>query len=239
MSTFRFLRASMLSALRSRSRPVASRSALYLQRGVASSSSSSSSKASGFRHLWISYTSLLETRPLTTKIVTGGVIAGLGDVGCQLVLEAEEGDTKLDIKRTAIFTFLGGFLISPVLHVWYGFLGSKLPGVSTAAVAKRLALDQLGFAPMFLPVFLSSVLALEGNGEQIQDKLRAEWWPVTKANWSVWVPAQILNFRFVPGSMQVLFSNVVGLLWNAYLSYVSHSDVSKSLKVEEIEKSEH
>ncbi|KAG1685177.1 hypothetical protein DVH05_011379 [Phytophthora capsici] len=229
----------MLSVLRSRSRPVASRSTLYFQRINASSSSSSSPKVSGFRRVWSSYTSLLETHPLSTKIVTGGAIAGLGDVGCQLVLEAEDDNTKFDIKRTAIFTFLGGFLISPVLHVWYGFLGSRLPGVSAAAVAKRLALDQLGFAPMFLPVFLSSVLTLEGNGEQISDKLRAEWWPVTKANWSVWVPAQILNFRFVPGSMQVLFSNVVGLLWNAYLSYVSHSIVPKTLVEDEVDKSEH
>ncbi|POM76124.1 Hypothetical protein PHPALM_6678 [Phytophthora palmivora] len=98
---------------------------------------------------------------------------------------------------------------------------------------KRLALDQLGFAPTFLPVFLSSVLTLEGHAQDIPDKLRNDWWPVTKANWGVWVPAQILNFRFVPGPMQVLFSNVVGLLWNAYLSYVSHSTVPKSLLEDE------
>lgn len=223
----------MLSVLRSRSRAAASRSAWVQQRASYSSAAAKSSSSGLFRRAWDSYASLLETHPLPTKIVTGGAIAGLGDVGCQLVLEAgdhqDEEKPLLDVKRTAIFTFLGGVLITPVLHVWYGFLGSRLPGVSTAAVAKRLALDQLGFAPTFLPVFLSSVLTLEGNAEQIPDKLRADWWPVTKANWGVWVPAQILNFRFVPGSMQVLFSNVVGLLWNAYLSYVSHAEVPKAL----------
>ncbi|KAE9031994.1 hypothetical protein PR003_g3168 [Phytophthora rubi] len=211
----------MLSVLR-RSRPVVSRPAAR----VCYSSTATKSSSGFFRNAWDSYTSLLETHPLSTKIATGGAIAGLGDMGCQLVLEEKEKHKPLlDVKRAAIFTFLGGFLISPVLHVWYGFLGSRLPGVSAAAVAKRLALDQLGFAPTFLPVFLSSVLTLEGNKEQIPDKLRADWWTVTKANWGVWVPAQILNFRFVPGPMQVLFSNVVGLLWNAYLSYVSHADV--------------
>jgi hypothetical protein len=140
-------------------------------------------------------------------------------------MEADE-HAKFDVKRAAIFTLLGGLLISPILHGWYKLLGAKLPGTSTAAVLKRLALDQLGFAPTFLPVFISSVLTLEGNAQQIPDKLRADWWPVTKANWVVWVPAQILNFRFVPGSMQVLFSNVVGLLWNAYLSYVSHKAIA-------------
>ncbi|OWZ15144.1 Protein Mpv17 [Phytophthora megakarya] len=195
---------------------------------------SSSTKPTTARRVWDSYASLLGTHPLSTKIATGGAIAGLGDVGCQLLLE---GDKRFDGKRTAIFTILGGFLISPVLHVWYGFLGSRVSGVATSAVMKRLALDQLGFAPIFLPVFLSSVLTLEGHAYDIPDKLRVDWWSVTKANWGVWVPAQILNFRFVPGPMQVLFSNVVGLLWNAYLSYVSHSTVPKTL-LEEKDKQE-
>ncbi|RLN64017.1 hypothetical protein BBJ29_005348 [Phytophthora kernoviae] len=147
------------------------------------------------------------------------------------MIEADENKAEIDTKRTAIFTLLGGVLVSPVLHVWYGFLGSRVAGVSTLAVAKRLALDQLGFAPTFLCVFLSSLLTLEGEAKSIPDKLRADWWPAMKANWGVWVPAQILNFRFVPGSMQVLFSNVVGLAWNTYLSYISHLEVPKSIEV--------
>lgn len=92
-------------------------------------SSSSSSKASGpFARAWTKYNVLLETHPLATKIVTGGAIAGIGDINCQLFLESGQ----FNIKRAAIFTFLGGAFISPILHVWYGFLGSKLPGISNA-----------------------------------------------------------------------------------------------------------
>lgn len=94
-----------------------------------SSSSSSSSKATGpFARAWTKYNALLETHPLATKIVTGGAIAGIGDINCQLFLESGE----FNVKRAAIFTFLGGAFISPILHVWYGFLGSKLPGISNA-----------------------------------------------------------------------------------------------------------
>ncbi|CEG43834.1 peroxisomal membrane mpv17 pmp22-like protein [Plasmopara halstedii] len=219
----------MLSALRTLSRSSLTRSAVKSPHLTVFLSSSTSTQSRGIRHLWNTYASLLETHPISTKIVTGGTIAGLGDVGCQLFLESDDGHAKLDIKRTAIFTFLGGVVISPILHVWYRFLGSRLPGVSTAAITKRLALDQLGFAPTFLPIFLSSVLTLEGHAEDIPDKLRSDWWPITKTNWVVWVPAQLFNFRFVPGSLQVLFSNVMGLFWNAYLSYMSHSKVVKKL----------
>ena len=202
-----------------------SRSALHLQPRRTSSSSTSS-----VRRIWMSYASLLETHPLRVKIVTGVVIAGLGDVICQLALENER---CFSVKRAAIFAFVGGVVISPVLHVWYHLLSTRLPGISATAIAKRLAMDQLGFAPMFLPIFLSSVMTLEGRMELIPDKLKADWWPITKANWIVWVPAQLVNFRFVPGSMQVLFSNIMGLFWNAYLSHASHSEVINPTRVED------
>ncbi|TDH66712.1 hypothetical protein CCR75_006573 [Bremia lactucae] len=219
----------MLSVLQTNSRPAVARSALQLYKRTAFSTSSKPKKLRGFYRLWDAYASLLVTHPLSTKIVTGGTIAGLGDIGCQVLLEGERKDAKFDLKRTAIFTFLGGVAVSPILHVWYGFLGSRLPGISKATITKRLVLDQIIFAPVFLSIFLSSVQALEGHADDIQDKLRADWWPLTKANWVIWVPAQIINFRFVPATMQVLFSNVMGLVWNSYLSFVSHSEIPKTL----------
>jgi hypothetical protein len=83
-------------------------------------------------------------------------------------------------------------------------------------------LDQFAFAPAFIPTFLSSVLVLEGNHEQISEKLHETWWPACKANWAVWIPVQIINFRFIPAHLQVLYVNMVGLFWNSYLSYISH-----------------
>ena len=47
------------------------------------------------------------------------------------------------------------------------------------------------------------------------------------ANWALWVPAQLVNFRYIPGKFQVLFSNVVALGWNAYLSFTAHEAEAK------------
>lgn len=85
------------------------------------------------------------------------------------------------------------------------------------------------FAPAFLPVFFTMLLAMENKVDMIPDKLRKDWWPTIQANWVVWFPAQLINFRFVPGSLQVLFANIIGLFWNAYISFVSH----KELKLED------
>jgi FtsH-binding integral membrane protein len=57
----------------------------------------------------------------------------------------------------------------------------------------------------------------------IVQRLAASMPSVLVANWGLWIPAQIVNFRFVPGKFQVLYSNVVALLWNVYLSYFQAS----------------
>jgi hypothetical protein len=39
------------------------------------------------------------------------------------------------------------------------------------------------------------------------------------SNWMLWIPAQAINFRFTPVKFQVLFTNIVALVWNSYLSF--------------------
>lgn len=41
-------------------------------------------------------------------------------------------------------------LIGPALHFWYGSLGSLVTATGTTGAVVRLALDQLGFAPIFI-----------------------------------------------------------------------------------------
>ena len=40
--------------------------------------------------MWSRYARLLESRPLTTKVVTSAAVTGTGDLSCQLVLEGAE-----------------------------------------------------------------------------------------------------------------------------------------------------
>ena len=88
------------------------------------------SSSSFWKQQWNADNKLLETRPILTKVVTASGIAAVGDVSCQLVLES--GDQPFDWKRMAIFTFLGGALVAPVLHGWYNVLGARLPGVANS-----------------------------------------------------------------------------------------------------------
>merc|ERR1711920_1194157 len=122
-----------------------------------------------------------------------------GDVVCQF--GTMDKDAKFSWSRFAIFTGIGGFYVAPVLHVWYGTLGRLIPGISTKAVVSRVAADQLVFAPLFVPSFFAVLLTLSGTPSAIPDKIRQDWWSTVKVNWGLWVPAQIINFRFVPANL--------------------------------------
>lgn len=75
------------------------------------------------------------------------------------------------------------------------------------------------FAPCFIPTFMASLSVLEGDAAAIPARLRTSWWPAVSSNWLLWIPAQLVNFRFVPLHYQVLFANCVGFIWNIVLSF--------------------
>jgi hypothetical protein len=161
-----------------------------------------------------------------------------------------------DWKRTARFATLGSFLVAPTVHVWYGYLASRMPGSGPYSVIRRLAMDQGIFAPIFLPVFLSCLTVLEhvsiaskrdedderggmhsskvdenrednnDGGESLRhevlSRLRNDVPDALLVGWSIWIPAMAFMFACVPSKFQVLYSNVIGFVWNSYLSWKTH-----------------
>jgi peroxisomal membrane protein 2 len=170
------------------------------------------------------YSHKLDSHPILTKSLSSAIIAGSGDVLCQFVSNKNE-NFQLDYSRTLRFGVLGILLVGPVIHFWYGTLMNIFPGNSTGAVIKRVLLDQFFFSPLFLPTFLSSLWFMEGKSmDRIESCLYSTIPTSIVANWILWIPAQAINFKYVPGKYQVLFSNFAGFMWNAYLSYASHKD---------------
>jgi hypothetical protein len=81
-------------------------------------------------------------------------------------------------------------------------LNRWLPGIGLVAVSKRVAADQLLFAPPFVGLFLAVVALLENRLEEIPALLADEWGPTVIKNWELWVPAQYLNFALMPAAYQ-------------------------------------
>ena len=163
------------------------------------------------------YARLLETWPVLTKSATAGALLGLGDCAVQRVVEGGAWDRR----RTAKLALLGGLMVGPTLHAWYGWLGRAVPGTAPSRVATRVAADQFAFAPVFLSAFLGVNYVADGKPEPAR-KVREDIVPVLKTNWMVWIPYQAFVFSTVPLKWQVLANNVCGAVWNGYLSFVAH-----------------
>ncbi|KAG0592470.1 hypothetical protein KC19_1G254500 [Ceratodon purpureus] len=164
--------------------------------------------------------------PISTKAITAAILNLLGDIFCQLVIDKSD---KIDIKRTAVITFLGFILVGPTLHTWYLALSKVVTATGFTGAAIRLVLDQFLFSPAFVALFFASLLTLEGRPKDVVPKLKQDWKPAVIANWKLWIPFQFVNFLFVPQQLQVAFANVVALAWNVYLSFASHKEVAVAI----------
>ncbi|GMY19815.1 protein sym-1 [Fagus crenata] len=168
------------------------------------------------------YLALLEKYPVSIKALTSALLTLIGDLICQLAIDQVP---SLDWKRTFLFTLLGLVLVGPTLHFWYLYLSKLVPLPGASGAILRLLLDQFLFSPIFIGVFLATLVTLEGRPSQAIPKLQQEWFSAVLANWKLWIPFQFLNFRFVPQQFQVLAANFIAVVWNVVLSFIAHKEI--------------
>lgn len=173
--------------------------------------------------LWATYNHHLVVNPLITKGITAGVIALAADVICQTCFPENEENKKkpvldrIDWNRTFNFTLINTFFMSSTAHYWYGMLSTRIVGDTMLAAAKRVAFDQLLFAPAIISALFAMNMMMKGE-TGILEKIRNDLPKTLVYNYSLWVPAQLINFRFVPPPLRVLWANFIGFFWNIYLS---------------------
>lgn len=98
------------------------------------------------------------------------------------------------------------------------------PNVSVLALAKRVAADQFGMAPVSLFIFLFSMSLLEGlDSEETYEKIRANYMPILFVNWQVWPILQLINFRYIPLKYRVPFGSICGIAWTCFLSFKTNA----------------
>ena len=121
-------------------------------------------------------------------------------------------DSKLlpppfDFERLTRFMAYG-FAMAPVQFKWFKFLSSAFPMTKTSSFGpamKRVALDQLVFAPFGIAIFFTAMTIAEGGGKRaVAHKLRDMYVPTLKANFMIWPAVQIINFRLMPVQFQLV-----------------------------------
>lgn len=165
------------------------------------------------------YQRLLKKYPVATQAVQAGTLMACGDQIAQNLIEKRKFK-DINFKRTGHFACIGFFLAGPATRRWYGILDKHIGSKGGTVVLKKVACDQLLFAPTFLAVLLSAIGFSQGRDIQnLTAKLKNEYPDILLSNYKIWPMVQLVNFYFVPLQYQVLTVQSVALLWNTYISY--------------------
>jgi peroxisomal membrane protein 2 len=185
------------------------------------------------RLAWARYQQQLRAKPLLPKALTSALIAALSDAIAQAVSSSARPSYsssssssfwfRYDPRRTLKMALLGLVWSGPSAHFWQAFLQRRLPapapGSGQAAAlknaARKVAVDQLTYGPLCNLVFMlytSSSWPAPGAFLQVQ-----------RNGWRVWPLASLVNYRFVPLELRVLFVNLVALGWTTYLNVKARS----------------
>jgi len=126
----------------------------------------------------------------------------------ELIPDSYRLPPPFDFERLTRFMAYG-FLMAPVQHRWFGFLARTFPITKatggTVPALKRVAFDQLIFAPIGLSCFFTFMTVAEGGGKRaVARKFQDVYIPALKANYLVWPAVQILNFRIIPIQFQIV-----------------------------------
>lgn len=154
--------------------------------------------------------SSLNTFPLATNCVIYGTMSGLAELSQQTlvykILPAPEDRSSYNLMSVVRYATLGGLVFCPVLHVWYKWLDKVWPGTAKLAVAQKVALDIILLSPPEYTTFYLLMNLMMGETWETAKKEVAKKLPTTLMfATAFWIPAQIINFKYVSPRMRVVF----------------------------------
>lgn len=169
------------------------------------------------------YNGIAKKHPFGCGIMTSGIKTSFADIFAQKVMEKRE---EMDWNRHAVFCVFGFTYLGAFQYWLYNIKFTQLCGPITAAFGHvltspvKVVLDQLVHHPLcYFPVFFTMKTLMQGKPlSAAVDKYRSDIWESCKALWAVWVPAQLVNFAFVPRHLRIPFVAAVSFAWCIILS---------------------
>lgn len=210
------------------------------QTKVTSISTSSALNASPvpIEEIYSWYRGSLDVHPIGTSMVTGGILAFLGDLIAQKA-NASSPDDKYDPTRAAslvsfdvVYRASQCVLFPEIVKLCDGrHLGSILPmtdlsgDLHNLAILEQTLTNQFVVIPFFYyPVFFTLTGFTQGlSAEASLERAQTTIVPLLKRNWLFWIPVQYFQFGYVEEQLQIPFLCVAGLAWTFILSATAGS----------------
>ncbi len=166
----------------------------------------------------------MKQRPLLVSLLGNTAKTACADVVTQLVIEEK---SEVDMKRLGVFTTFGFVYLGG----WQYYLFNKVfvrcekcmtvLKYSRPAKASTLTFMDLAVHTPFM--YFPSFYALKGyvQGDKISnsyEKYKTNLLADVKSMWQVWLPAQMINFGYIPIHLRMPFITFVSFAWTIILS---------------------
>jgi Mpv17 / PMP22 family. len=177
------------------------------------------------------YKDSLMDNPVQTKMLTGGVLALLGDA------IAQSREPRYDEKRAVAFVSFDVVYravqcsLFPIIvqtcdgHFLYPFFSTTTVDIRTLATMEQTFANQFLVIPfIYYPVFFTLTGYLQGlSMDATIERAQQTLFPLLKRNWLFWIPVQYFQFGYVEEPLQIPFLCVAGLAWTFILSALAGS----------------
>ncbi|KAJ8611804.1 hypothetical protein CTAYLR_008591 [Chrysophaeum taylorii] len=169
------------------------------------------------------YGALAESNPYSVAFATCAAKGVVADAASQVLIEHK----KIDWKRNFVFSFYGGFYCGWAQHFIYNVLYTKLFGPETTVVnaARKVVFDSLVHVPFVVfPVYYAyKGLVYDGVGIRGGlNRCREDIVDMCRRYYTVWIPANIAVFTFVPERFRIAFVATTSLGWLTLASFFTH-----------------
>uniref|UniRef100_A0A0C9SBE8 Putative conserved plasma membrane protein n=1 Tax=Amblyomma americanum TaxID=6943 RepID=A0A0C9SBE8_AMBAM len=167
--------------------------------------------------------SLFTKHLFATNVALGTGFMMIGDT-MQQSYEIYAGKEKgFDTKRWKNMLIVGG-TFGVCGHKWYSFLDRKFPGNTFGMVGRKL-LCEFAICPPLAFVLFVGVGALNSKPfKQSVSEFKKNIVLFCVADWGCFVPAQALNFLFLPPRFRFLYVCGLTVVYDVFLSFILHRD---------------
>ncbi len=153
---------------------------------------------------------------------------------------SEQQNKFVIYNRILVGAFTTGAVMGVEGHIWYSFLDRVIPQSTWRNVFKKVFFDQTFAAPFYtLTYIIGKILlqilidhfwyfqgtsAIEGriSARELISDTKNNFLPLYVADCLLYIPVQIINFKFIPAFYRVPFLSVVALIFDAFISAYKH-----------------
>ncbi|CAO1422951.1 unnamed protein product [Diamesa serratosioi] len=170
--------------------------------------------------------------PLISNCIIYGTLYVGAELSQQTITRKLLTSPPVDIDKSTLtrYAAMGTLVYSPILFNWYRWLDKTFPGTTKRIIFRKLMLDQFLLTPPLLCIFFIGMSLMERQEKPLEE-CKNKFIPTFARSCLFWLPAQTVNFIFVPPPLRVVYIGTCSFVWVNILCWVKRQNTDSTLEM--------